>query len=95
MKIIEIRSFLKIDIGKYESKEFHATASVEEGDNLNDVTTQLDDYVDWHARKPNRDAQLRQMQAQAKNEQSTPEQKAQAESWIAKYNERKARVEAM
>jgi hypothetical protein len=95
MRITCIKITEKANLGNYESLEFSAEAVMDEDDNQAQVTENLTDYVNWHAHRPIRETKARAYRKILATEQSTPEQKAEAEAWLKKYDERKAKVEAL
>ncbi len=95
MRITSITGTQKTTTGDYEHLLLVISAAVDEEDNAAEAATNLTDFLDWFARKPIRDAQAQKQRAIVADEAATPEAKAKAENWLAKYETRKAKVEAM
>lgn len=95
MIVTNIKISQKRSLGNYENIEFMAEGVIEEGESVNEATTRLWNYVDWHAQKSNRDAKARVNRLALADENTTPEKRAEAEKWIASYEARKAEVEGM
>ena len=95
MKITSITGTQKATTGEYEHLVLVIAANIDEEDNAAEAATDLTDFLDWFARKPIRDAQAHKQRAIVADETTTPEAKAKAEGWLAKYEARKAKVEAM
>lgn len=95
MRITCIKITEKANLGNYESLEFSAEAVFDEGDNRTQVTEDLTNYVNWNAQRPIREAKARTYRRALTDEKATAEQKAEATKWLAMFEERKAKVEAM
>ena len=96
MRITNIKLTQKANLGNYESMEFTAEAVIDlDEDNVDTATRSLADYVDWNAQMPIREAKARVYRQVLADENAPEEKKAEAEKWMAKYEERKARVEAL
>lgn len=95
MRITNIRFTQKANPGNYESIEFGADAVISEEENPQEATKALADFVDWHARKTIRDGQARSYRMILADQGAPPERRQEAESWLAKYEARKAAIEAM
>jgi hypothetical protein len=96
MKVTTIKFTQKVNTGKYESMEFSAEAIIDPTeDKVSEATELLADYVDWNAKKPLREETCRTYRALLAKEDTTPAKKAEATKWLAKYDERKAKMEAM
>jgi hypothetical protein len=93
MRITNIRLAQKTNLGNYESLDFAAEAVIDEDETVNDAILRLSGFVDWHAKKPIRDAKARTYRSYL--EAGTDEQKAEAEAWLKIYDERKAAAEAI
>lgn len=92
MKITNIKISQKTNLGNYESLDFGAEAVISEDDSINDATTKLTDFVDWHAQKPIRDAKAREYRKILGAPNATEAAKAEATRWLTMYDERQARV---
>jgi hypothetical protein len=95
MRITSIKISQKVNTGKYESLDFEAEAVLGEEDAADNAAKQLADFVDWHAQKPLREERARNYRKVLKNEQATEAQRAEAEIWLGKYEQRRQVVEAM
>lgn len=95
MKITDIKLTIKHNLGNWEHCEFTAEAVIHDEDNLDDATKKLTSYVDWHAKKPTRDAQKKAFDAALADANTTEEKRAQAERWVAIYEARRAEVEGL
>lgn len=95
MKVTNIRISQKRSLGNYENIEIMAEAVLEDEESLNDATNKLYNYVDWHAQKTTRDAKAKTNRILVADERTDPAKKAEAEKWLARYEERKAEVEGM
>jgi hypothetical protein len=93
MRITSIRLAQKTNLGNYESLDFAAEAVLDEEETVSDAITRLADLVDWHAKKPIRDAQARSYRAKVVS--GTDEEKAASEKWLNVYEQRKAAAEAV
>lgn len=105
MRITTVKFTQKANLGNYESLEFTAEAVIDMDSNQTpeEAASLLSDYVDWHAKRPLREQSLREWTA-VLNSPEPADEKAKAEwqikhanavKWMAKYEERKARVEGL
>lgn len=97
MRIVCIKVLEKASIAQYESLEFSAEAVIDEGDNIHEETSKLRNYVNWHARLSIHSVEAKRQRAIVDNAEIPAEdqRKVNAVAWLARYEERKARVEAM
>lgn len=94
-RITNIHVMRRTNLGNYEHFEFSADAVISEEENLAESTTAIQDYVDWHARKPVRDALRAEHLKTVAKEDATEEAKAKAQRWLDKYDAMKSKVEDM
>lgn len=94
-RITNIHVNQKTNLGNYESFEFSADAVIADDEDLEAATASVVNYVDWHAKKTLRDGKRRQYIQVLADENSTDVRKTEAESWLRRYDARKAEVEAM
>lgn len=95
MRITSISGTQKTTTGEYEHLVLVISANIDEEENAAEAATNLTDFLDWFARKPIRDGQAHKYRLALADENTTPEKRTQAEVWLKKYEERKAKVEAM
>lgn len=95
MRITSITGTQKTTTGDYEHLVLVISATVDEEENAAEAATDLTDFLDWFARKPIRDGQAHKYRLALADENTTPEKRAAAERWLARYDARKAKVEAM
>lgn len=94
-RITNIHIMRRTNLGNYEHFEFSADAAITEEESVAEATAVLQEYVDWHARKPVRDGLRLDHLRIIANPESPEEAKTKSQNWINKYDAMKAKMEAL
>lgn len=92
-RITNIHISRKSNLGNYEAFEFSADAVIAEDESVSEATTVLQEYVDWHSRKPIRDGQRLEHLRRAVDDSVTANEKTRSNNWLAKYDAMQAKME--